>query len=226
MNVKSMLLRGAVCAGMFAVVALIVGGCEKAEGLKGLTLDPDSATLGPEDQTLLITVTGGVTNQPLALPLTWRVSDPDLGTIEHSGGHVARYRRSGRIGVNTVIARDQYKNEGFCVIQQVADVYALVLTASPASPIQMGGATTISLTLVEGAKPPFTWQKLSGPGSVAAGAGSTSAVYSSSAPGVGVIRVTDGNGVQAVISIVVQEPEAVDPDDDGADDDDGGPGGI
>ncbi len=227
MSVKQVLWRGAGC-GMLALalaITLLAVGCEKAEGLLGLVLEPGAATLGEEDQTLLITVTGGVTNESLALPLEWRVSNPALGSIEITGRASAIYRRTGRHGMNTVTARDQYKNEGFCVIEQVAGlrpddsddppaVYEIALNASPASPISEGGATTISINMVTGVKPPYTWELVSGPGTLSAGTGSSSAVYSSTTVGIGVIRVSDGNGVQGLISIVVEDPG-----------DDDGPGG-
>lgn len=221
MNVKSMLVRGALCAGMLAGVAMIVGGCEKVEGLDRLTLTPAARKLGPDEQSLSIGITNGVPEDPLAFPIEWRVSNPHLGTIQHNGGITAIYHRTGGTGVNTITARDQFKNEGFSVIEQMdavtyfidqaGSIYVIALTASPESPIIMGTATTLSITMTEGIKPPFNWQLLSGPGAVSAGSGSASAVYSSSSPGVGVIRVTDGNGVQGMISIVVQEPIAADP---------------
>jgi len=223
MSMKQVVWRGAGCGVLVLAVALGTPGCEKAEGMDGLSVNPDAVTMGPGDRSVAITVSGGITNTPLALPLEWHVSNRALGTIEITGPTSATYRRTGQVGINTVTVRDQFKNEGFCVVEQVdamthlldqeGSVYVLALTASPESPISMGSATTISITATEGMTPPYSWRKVSGPGSLSAGSGSTSAVYSSSTPGVGVIRVTDGNGVQGVLSIVVEDPGAADPDD-------------
>ena len=214
----SFLVCSVTCVALACVVIGLTG-CEEAKGLSGLTLDPSSATLTPDSLTLTITVTSSsATNNDLALPIAWSVADASLGSVTHNGGVTAVYRSSGAIGVNVVIARDQYDNEGFTTIRQSASTYSIVLTASPGTTIEVGTAATISIDGTD-ATGPFTWRLLTGPGAVTGGTGSRSAVYSSSVTGTGVIQVTDGNGVQGTVAIVVQDSST------GGGGGSGGPGG-
>ncbi len=197
--------------------ALLQSGCEEATGLQGLQVDPRSATLTTNDQTTVFTVTGGITNETLALPLTWTVQDEGLGRITHSSGFTAIYQRSDRNGVNSVVVRDQYENEGYASVQQPASTYSLALTATKTS-ISIGEAVTITVTTAS-AQAPFSWRLVSGPG-VLSGSGA-SAGYSSATAGTAVIEAKDANGASGVIAITVTEPG----DDDGGGGD-GGSGGA
>ena len=127
-----------IAIGSFAILQV---GCEEAKGLDGLTLDPASATLSTNGQKVVFTVTGGITNESLALPLIWTVSDSALGTVRFSSGYSATYERSSVDGSNTIIARDQYDNEGYATIRQTAASYSLTLTASATS-IEAGTSDT------------------------------------------------------------------------------------
>ncbi|HAS82925.1 MAG TPA: hypothetical protein DCS43_09710 [Verrucomicrobia bacterium] len=197
--------------------SLLQCGCEEAKGLKGLQVDPASVSLSTNGQTVAFTVTGGVTNETLALPLTWSVRDAGMGTIAHHSGYTAIYQRSAANGANTVIVRDQFENEGYATIRQLAETtYSLELTAEKIS-INVNEAVTITVT-TESAQAPFTWRLVSGSGSVAGSSGA-SAVYSSSAAGTAVIEATDANGASGVIGITVIESS----DGGGGD---GGPGGT
>jgi hypothetical protein len=106
-----------IAIGSFAMFQV---GCDEAKGLNGLALVPASVTLSTNGQSVVITVTSSYTNGNLALPLVWSVSDPTLGNVTHSSGFSATYVRLNVNGVNTVIARDQYENEGYASIQQSA----------------------------------------------------------------------------------------------------------
>ncbi len=196
---------------------LLQCGCEEAKGLRGLTVDPASVTLSTNGQSQAFTVTGGVTNETLALPLTWSVKDAGMGTVAHSSGYTAIYERSAANGANTVIVRDQFANEGYATIRQLAETtYSLELSAAKTT-VSVGEGVTITVDSEE-AQAPFAWRLVSGPGSVGAGSGKT-AVYSSSEVGVGVIEATDANGATGVIGITVTEST------DGGGDD-GGPDGT
>lgn len=199
------------------MAALLQSGCEEAAGLKGLQVDPASATLATNGQTTVFTVTGGVTNETLALPLTWSVQDEGLGRITRSTGFTAVYQRSDRDGINTVIVRDQYENEGVATVDQTSENYSLTLEASDSS-VSINEAVTVTVTTTL-AQAPFSWQLLSGPGSVS-GSGAT-AGYSSATAGVAVIEATDANGSSGVIAITVAEAGS-----DGDDGSGGGPGGT
>ena len=190
-----------IVIGCFAMLQV---GCEEAKGLDGLTLDPASAVLSTNGQSTVFTVTGGITNRDLSLPLKWSVSDSSLGSVTFSSGYSATYRRSTVDGVNTLIVRDQYDNEGYATIQQTAATYSLELTASATS-IDVGGASTITITSTD-SMAPYSWRKRSGPGSVTGESGSISAVFTSSTAGTAVIEVTDANGASGIIGIVVNSP--------------------
>jgi hypothetical protein len=207
-------------SGLFAVfvvisVSLMQSGCEDAEGLEGLTIDPANITLSTNGQTVVLTVVGGITNRDLALPLEWSVSDGNLGRIVSSSGYSATYQRlSGGGAVNTVTAKDQYENEGYATIRHDAASYSLELSASQSS-ITVGQASTITITTANSLAP-YAWRKRSGPGSLTGASGSKSAVYTSSVAGTAVIEVTDANGASGVIGITVEDK---------TDDGEGGDGG-
>lgn len=198
--------------------ALLQSGCEEAKGLAGLQVDPSNATLSTNNQTVAFTVTGGITNETLALPLTWSVQDESLGRIINSSGFSAIYQRSDRNGVNSVTVRDQYDNEGFASIDQTSENYSLTLEASDTT-ISINEAVTITVT-TDSAEAPFSWRLLSGPGDDPEGDGASAGYWSASA-GVAVIQATDANGATGVIAITVTETS----DDDGGDSG-GGPGGT
>lgn len=194
----------ALCGVTLTIVlaALLQSGCEQATGLNGLQVDPSSATLTTNGQTTVFTVTGGITNETLALPLSWRVSDEALGRITYSSGYSGVYQRTEVNGSNTIIVRDQYDNEGFATVQQSAVAYSLELSASATS-ITNGQSVTITVTTAS-AQAPFRWRLLSGPERLIAGSGS-SAAYSAEAVGTAVIEAEDANGATGVIAIEVKD---------------------
>ena len=189
--------------GFIVSFAMLQSGCEEASGLEGLKIDPASATIATNGQTVVFTVVGGVTNRDLALPLQWRVSDERIGRIISSSGFSAIYQRTGGSSqVNTITAIDQYDNEGYATVRHESAGYAIVLSAEPAS-IKVGEASTITITS-DGSLVPYTWRKRSGPGTLTGSAGSKSAVYTSDTAGSAVIEVTDANGASGIIGIVVE----------------------
>lgn len=208
----------------FAFVSLVIlgtqTGCEEATGVGGLEINPAQVTLSTNDMTVVLSVVG-ITNNTLALPLTWSVSDTGLGVLTASSGLTAVYRRSDRTGVNTITVRDQFEREGYAVVTQESteeeeEESSFGLTADSTS-IQVNEGATVSIDGT--AIAPFTWT-LSGPGSLSAASGSRSAAYAAGAStGVAQITVTDGNGVAGSISITVSDSST-----DGDGGDVGGPG--
>ncbi len=194
------------------VFSMLQAGCEEAKGLDGLTLDPTGATLTTNGQMVVFTVTGGITNEALAVPLTWTVSNDALGSILFNSGLSATYQRTTVNGVNTIVVRDQYDNEGYATVNQSAATYSLELS-STATEIEIGEAVTITITTADSTAP-YEWTLSSGPGTVTGDSGSKSAAYTSAAAGTGVIQVTDANGASGVIGIVVKDSD----DDDGDND--------
>jgi len=200
-NVVSFACAVAFCVSI-VISGFVLSGCEEAKGLSGLTIDPAATTLTREQTTVELTVTGGITNRALALPLTWTVTDTALGRITHSGGLSAIYERTDHDGNNTVVARDQYENEGFATVLQTAAEYVITLTASPSAEMPAGTDTvSISVAANESALAPFTWSVVSGGGSIIGGQGSPTAVFKSTDLNVSVIKCTDANGVSGTIAI-------------------------
>ena len=198
---------------VIASLSILQMGCEDAKGLDGLTIEPGNITISTNGMTVVLEVTGGITNRSLALPLAWSVSDGNIGQIVSSSGLTATYRRnSGGGSVNTVTAIDQYSNEGYATIRHDAASYSLTLAADPAT-IKEGGASTITISS-EGSLAPYSWRKRSGPGSLVGAAGSKSAVFTSDTEGAAVIEVTDANGASGVIGVVVESKSGDDDDDD------------
>ncbi len=194
------------------VFSMLQAGCEEAKGLDGLTIDPSSATLSTNGQMVVFTVTGGITNEALAVPLTWTVSNGALGSILFNSGLSATYQRTSVDGVNTVVVRDQYDNQGYATVNQTVASYSLELSAT-ATTIEVGQATTITITTADSTAP-YSWSLRSGPGTVTGDSGSKSAAYSSTVAGTGVIQVTDVNGASGVIGIVVTDATTGDGDGD------------
>ena len=95
-----------VCLALgLAVPAVWMTGCEPADGVTGLILSPESATITPTSNVVTFTVIS-ITNE-LALPLTWSVANPSLGTILTYGGYSAVYHSTASSGRNTVLVEDQ-----------------------------------------------------------------------------------------------------------------------
>jgi len=202
------------CIWVLVAVSFMQMGCEEATGLGGLQVDPATVTLTTNDTSVVLTVVGGGTNELLALPLTWGVSNPNLGQISAASGFTAVYRRTPANGVNMVTVRDQFENEGFVTITQRSVSYTFSLVAEPAS-LQPNQGATISIE-GDAAEAPFSWRLVSGPGTLSGDSGSRSASYAAGEdPGVAQISVTDANGISASISITIEDDS----------DDDGGSGG-
>lgn len=192
------------------VVAFLQVGCEEATGVAGLDVSTTNDVLTVNGDSTRFDV-NGVTNE-LALPLRWSVSDPSLGTITFNSGYMAIYTRFAPNGVNTVMVRDQYGNEGLATVRQTAVAYSLGLAASATS-ITVGGVVNLTIES-DLAVAPFSWRLVSGPGSLTGASGSRSAAYVGSGVGTGVIEVVDANGASAVIAIEVSEVPTDDDDDD------------
>lgn len=107
---------------MMVMAALIWTGCESAEGTSGIGVYPSSVTVGGTSSNTSQTVVfmADVTGSGnLALPLSWRVSNAELGTIVSASGSNATYRANeGRRGDNVITVTDQYGNDGSAIVMQ------------------------------------------------------------------------------------------------------------
>jgi hypothetical protein len=109
--------------GALAVSAALLAGCEPGSShTSALTITPSFVDLRGNvtnaTQTFTVTASTRGPLTDLSLPLKWRVSDPDLGTIGYPGGFSASYIITGGSGNNTVVAEDQYGAEGVASIVQ------------------------------------------------------------------------------------------------------------
>jgi hypothetical protein len=209
MRRHSVLLPSCLFVLLCSFVLLTQSGCEEASGIGGLELDPSAVSLATAGESVVLTVVDGVASD-LALPLAWRVNDPNLGQIVAHSGYTAVYRRTSRNGANTVTVRDQLGNEGYVAVTQQSgdpvlgpDTGTFRLVAEPTT-IQPNQGATIRIE-GDGGRSPFNWSLVSGPGSLSANSGSRSASYAAGAStGVAQIAVTDVNGVSASVAITVQ----------------------
>lgn len=206
---KRILLVAMIGALTAAALSLCLTGCETAKGLSGLTITPSYVQMQPASNVVQFTVSSSVSTSTtttasgnLWLPIEWSVSDSSLGSIGEFSGNHAVYRSTGKIGENTVTARDQYDNEGYATVNQLGEQYIITLAATP-NPISAGSdRSTITAT---GGVAPFKWSvDDSGGGVMISGQGDNIAVYASYRVGDNVVNVRDANGVSGTINITQQ----------------------
>jgi hypothetical protein len=103
------------------LVSAILMGCEGAADTVGLGIEPSFVDLTSSSNTATTgTQTFSVTTglRELSLPLTWRVSNPTLGSISSSGGTMASYLRTTANGDNSIVVEDQYGARGVATVRQ------------------------------------------------------------------------------------------------------------
>lgn len=201
------LVLGVACVCVVVMVAAVfMSGCDEATGLILLGIEPAYVDLTPGSNLVEFVISTNSQGSELGLPLEWIVTDSSLGRIVGSGGYNAIYVRFGPNGVNTIIARDQYDNEGFATVRQMVDQYGLTLTAAPE--VIPGGSTLSTITVTrdgttEDGTAPFTWTTLYPEnGIIISGQGSDTAIYRSNAgQSVNVVQCTDANGVTGSVAI-------------------------
>jgi hypothetical protein len=199
-------LLGVICFCLLvSVAAVFMSGCDEATGLVLLGVEPAYVDLTPGSNMVEFVISTNSRAGNLGLPLKWLVTDPSLGRIVGSGGYSAIYIRFAPNGDNTIIARDQYDNEGFATVRQMVEQYGLALTANPDA-IQPGqNVSTITITRDGGdddGTAPFTWTTLyPGAGVIIAGQGSDTVIYQSSRAGMNVVQCTDAYGVTGSVIV-------------------------
>ena len=116
--IKKISVVGVAMVMVTVALAFVLSGCED-KGTVGLTVSPSFADIsaGSSNVWQTFTVTDGL--RDLSLPLTWEVSNPDLGSIAGTGGDSASYARNpGVHGDNSIIVHDQYGAEGVATVRQ------------------------------------------------------------------------------------------------------------
>ena len=102
--------------GVVISAAIVLSGCDSAEGVSGLQVSPSSVTLSGSNNTVILTA---AVSSDLALPLVWTVANPSLGTVNYSSGSNAIYiANSQQKGNQVVMAEDQHNNQGSVSIVQ------------------------------------------------------------------------------------------------------------
>jgi hypothetical protein len=115
---RNTILFGLVTALCVVTLGIVMTGCEDAGGVNGIQVTPAAATLNATSGVSNTVVLTASVSGPLALPLTWSVSNPALGQIASSSGSNAVYIATRARGDNIVHVQDQYDAEGFATIQQ------------------------------------------------------------------------------------------------------------
>jgi hypothetical protein len=193
------------------LMTALMTGCDEMERT-GFQLRPDYVELTPGSNIVSFVAFAVTTNSQtgLQLPLTWRVSDPSLGTIMPRQGRDALYVRSGAGGMNTVIAQDLAGNEGYATVKQTPERYQLKITASPEKiPIVEGSLVTLTVSTVGSAAvaPPYEWSVTDpNAGVIETGNGGASVVFRSKNSGWAAILVRDANGVTATLALMPDYP--------------------
>jgi hypothetical protein len=111
-------ISGIVVVAVMTIMAIGAWtGCEQAEGIDGISLNPPAATIGGSSSNgTSVAFTANVSGA-LALPLEWRVSNASLGWIaNHSGSNAVYKGNRNAKGDNIITVRDQYGNEGSAVV--------------------------------------------------------------------------------------------------------------
>lgn len=111
-------LRVGFCVLFVASIGAILSSCESTTTDMAISVSPSSATLIDGKGSVVFTASPASTNQPLFLPLSWSVSDPDKGKISASGGFTAVYEGSGKTGNNAISVKDKAGSEGVASVDQ------------------------------------------------------------------------------------------------------------
>jgi hypothetical protein len=115
MRAKVVLMAMVAVAG---AVLWLGTGCEEADGINGVGVEPATATITLGGSNGNTRVFSAQVSSSLALPLEWRVSDSSLGSIRSQSGSNAVYVANPKKGDNIITVHDQYDNEGSAVVTQ------------------------------------------------------------------------------------------------------------
>jgi hypothetical protein len=187
------------------LAVLLMTGCDEMPRT-GFDLEPSYVELTPGSNIVTITVATNSQTQ-LSLPLTWRVSDPALGTIIPRQGFEAQYIRSGQGGLNTIFATDQAGFEGYTTVRQISEQYVLVITANPTSiPDAANALVTLTVAPKDSSGSvalPYDWSVTNpSDGVIEGGNGNATVVFRSKNNKPVTILVRDGNGVTAALGLM------------------------
>jgi hypothetical protein len=111
-------------AALLTAASCLLLGCDDASTGSALSISPPSTTIEGKGSVVLTAIatdsdTPTNRNQEIILPLSWEVGNPNLGSVSGNAGFTAVYVSNGRIGQNTIFARDAIGREGVAVVSQV-----------------------------------------------------------------------------------------------------------
>lgn len=135
-------------------------GCETNSGVSSddppggsgdFFLTPRSVVLGFEDDRATFSATGGDE------PLTWGISDEDLGSLTDTEGRIANYNRKGDAeGVNEITVKDAIGRVARAAITQDNEITGGAPRINPVRSRIVEVDGTVSLT-ANGGNPPYRW---------------------------------------------------------------------
>lgn len=99
-------------------MSLLVGVPDITQDGKILYINPTLNTSNAEENAVVFVAKLSDTNDVIAYPLEWTVSDTTLGNIHGKGGDTAIYTRTNLRGSNVIKARDAQRREGVAVVTQ------------------------------------------------------------------------------------------------------------
>ena len=213
----------ALCAfGMILTSLVTFIGCETSEDVaNSLQVSPSEVTMDQYPQSVTLTVGGtsgtsstndtAKTSAPsdlgaLALPLTWAVSNPNIGNISSASGNQAVYVRTRGDGINIITCKDQYGLTGIATVKQETQGSGdttdttLTLSASPLA-IPKGQNQTI-VSVISSGSGPFTWSVLSGSGSFVGDTSAKQVTYQTDGTVAdSTLQATDSSGRKGQITV-------------------------
>jgi hypothetical protein len=201
------LLIGVLALALVVVGAVfLVTSCENVQTAQDSVLNVNPAMLVVTGRVVAtFSVSTLNTNGQLYLPLEWTVSDPELGTIDHSDGLTAVYMMNDRVGVNTITVRDQAGASGLAVVDQL---FALGMGLSPSEADLFVPGTAFSFSVSNAAPEtlalPLDWSVSDSSRGTIEPSGNLTAIYTSTQnPGNNIVIVRDQMGATA--SAVVRQ---------------------
>lgn len=183
-----------ICA--IAVLAVLICGCDDDSDPSGndFRIEPSAVTLSPSEETVTLTVIGGIE------PMTWTAPSNGLGTVSGSGRTVT-YTRTDATGASHVEVTDSQSWTATSIITQTGEEEEeAALSVSPTSATLDYDGDQVVFTASGGVEP-YSWSVGDDSlGSVSWDASST-ALYERKAAGENTVIVSDNEGHVALAEV-------------------------
>lgn len=177
------LLPSLCLTALVASICFLVACDDSSSSTSSFFLTPPSITLSDDDTAAVFTVGGSGSS-----PISWSVSDTNLGSVA-GGDLIGTYTRAaGIVGANEIIATDANGNTASATVFQNAELPTLVISPVSTS-VSSNGVQVFS---AEGGSGIYSWFIASGSGVVSPASGD-STVYTSTDGATDVVGLSDGN---------------------------------